>query len=82
MPDIEARAVSLLFFLLAGPFLVLAHEGGHYAAARLLGWRVPIIAWGGVAVRLSPLRKIGQLAVYGPLLKTMTWPVALSVRSN
>jgi len=56
MPDAAARAVSLLFFVLTVPFLVLAHEGGHYAAARLLGWRVPIIAWGGVAVRLSPLR--------------------------
>ena len=56
MPDVEARVVSLAFFLLTVPFLVLAHEGGHYAAARLLGWRVPIIAWGGVAVRLSPLR--------------------------
>ena len=56
MPETAARVVSLVFFLLTVPFLVLAHEGGHYAAARLLGWRVPIIAWGGVAVRLSPLR--------------------------
>jgi hypothetical protein len=56
MPVAAARAVALAFFLLTVPFLVLAHEGGHYAAARLLGWRVPIIAWGGVTVRLSPLR--------------------------
>lgn len=50
------RAAALVFMVAMVPFLVLAHEGGHYAVARLLGWRVALFTWGGYTVRLTPWR--------------------------
>lgn len=65
MPELAARAVSLLFFLFTAPFLVLAHEFGHYSAARMLGWRVPLFVWGAITVRLSPLRFSAGAPAFG-----------------
>ncbi len=56
MPTVLARTVALSFFLLTVPFEVLAHEAGHLAVARLLGWRVPLFSWGPLMLRCSPLR--------------------------
>jgi Zn-dependent protease len=56
LPTALARTVALSFFLLIVPFEVLAHEFGHFAVAKLLGWRVPLFSWGPLTLRCSPLR--------------------------
>lgn len=56
LPRNLVRFAAVLFVLTLGPFLVLAHEGGHYLMARLLGWRVALFTWGGYTIRLKPWR--------------------------
>jgi hypothetical protein len=65
LPDIFARAVSLAFFLFMVPLEVLVHEGGHLAAARLLGWRVPLLSWGPVTLRFAPLQLVYGVPAFG-----------------
>ncbi len=64
-PD-EAKIVAIVFFLYAAPFLVLIHELGHMGAALVQGWRVPILAIGGVSLRFSPLRISAGAPAFGP----------------
>ncbi|NIK88747.1 Zn-dependent protease [Rhizomicrobium palustre] len=56
LPYLYGRAAAVVFVITAGPLLVLAHEGGHYAVARLIGWRVALFTWGGYTIRLRPWR--------------------------
>lgn len=65
LPDAAARTVSLIFFLLIVPFEVLVHEGGHFAAAKLLGWRVPLLSWGPFTLRCSPLTLVFGAPAFG-----------------
>lgn len=65
MPQGTARAVALGFFLFTPPFLVLAHEFGHFSVAKLLGWRVPLFSWGPLTLRCSPLRLIVGAPAFG-----------------
>jgi hypothetical protein len=65
MSDAAARAVALVLFVLIGPVEVLVHEGGHFAAARLLGWRVPVISWGPLTLRCSPLKLVFGAPAFG-----------------
>lgn len=65
MPIAAARAVALAFFILMVPFEVLTHEFGHFAVARLLGWRVPLFSWGPLTLRCAPLRLIVGAPAFG-----------------
>lgn len=56
LPPVLTRIAAVLFVVAVVPFLVLAHEGGHYAVARLIGWRVVLFTWGGYTIRLKPWR--------------------------
>jgi hypothetical protein len=66
LPPLEAKALAVIFFLYAAPFLVLIHELGHLGTAVVLGWRVPILAVGGFALRFSPLRFSAGAPAFGP----------------
>jgi hypothetical protein len=55
LPEAVARPAALVFFLLIVPVEVLIHEAGHFAVAKLLGWRVALISWGAFTLRLQPL---------------------------
>lgn len=54
LPLVFTYAAAVIFVVIAGPFLVLAHEGGHYLAACVIGWRVALFSWGGYTLRLKP----------------------------
>ncbi len=57
LPENWVRALAIVFFLFAAPFLVLTHELGHLLTALALGWRVPILGGRRVLrLRFSPLR--------------------------
>lgn len=66
LSPVAAKAISITFFLLAIPFLVLLHELGHLLVAVALSWRVPILCVGAFSLRFSPLLfKYGRPAFTG-----------------
>lgn len=66
LPPVLGKAVALCFFVLALPFEIFVHELGHYAAAKALGWHVPLFALGPLTLRISPLRVHIGAPPFGP----------------
>ena len=53
IPDFEPRKLSIIFFLVSWPILLIIHEFGHALMAKWLGWKVLMVAIGSGKVRAT-----------------------------
>ena len=65
LSPVLAKATALMFFVVTVPFLVFFHELGHFLAAVMQGWRVPLFSFGALTLRRSPLRLHIGAPAYG-----------------